>query len=41
MRAAPLKTGSVDPAEFEEVDAGQDDDEQGDDADGEHVAAPG
>jgi hypothetical protein len=40
MTAAPLKTGSVDPTELEQVQAGQDDDENCDDADGEHDAAP-
>jgi hypothetical protein len=40
MTAAPFKAGSVDPAEFEDVDRGQNDDEQTDDADGDHDAAP-
>jgi hypothetical protein len=40
MTAAPFKAGSVDAAELEQVQAGQDEDENSDDADGEHDAAP-
>ena len=40
MTAAPLKAMSVHPAEFEQVEASEKEDEKGDDADGDHVAAP-